>query len=658
MAIAIQQPAVVITRDITTSQELSDAISAPGSEPLMGPIRIEGSDLTSLERAKVITRDFITQALTVVLGLESGSQLRASAEVRGLDRSEIPYIEFSYELPLAGRMIGKLAEGGLLRADKLSDGTIVVDLNYGGLSYFYSQAASSIEELAVARPSGDTFIKEADGTVFLVSSYGAERLVGGKPVIVTTDRKQKPVSTLSEGAVVVQMKGGTSGASFIQPPHAAEKIAELLQNNDSLRDHLVATGHWTARMVLSGPSGSATHSVLASGTPQRNGARNNNMETDVATVVGGNNRFALDLYARLRTEQSGNLFFSPSSISTALAMTYAGARGDTESEMAKVLHFTLPQDKLHPGFASLNKTLDGNGEKRGYRLHGANRLWGQQGYGFLPEFLTITRTHYDAELAEVDFVRETEQARQQINTWVEKQTQDKIKDLIPPGIIDALTRLVLTNAIYFKGDWTKPFDNKVTKDASFQVTSQQRTDVPMMHQQGDFRYWAGDGLKILELPYGRGELSMLVLLPDETEGLPDLEARLTAENLGRWLMDVREQPVRVFLPQFKLTSQFRLDDTLKAMGMPLAFSFFGADFSGMTVTRDLFIWAVIHQAFVDVNEEGTEAAAATAVIMSLRGLAITRQPAEFRADHPFVFLIRDNRTGSILFLGRLMNPKE
>lgn len=655
MAIAIQQPAVVITRDITTSQELSDAISAPGSEPLMGPIRIEGSDLTSLERAKVITRDFITQALTVVLGLESGSQLRASAEVRGLDRSEIPYIEFSYELPLAGRMIGKLAEGGLLRADKLSDGTIVVDLNYGGLSYFYSQAASSIEELAVARPSGDTFIKEADGTVFLVSSYGAERLVGGKPVIVTTDRKQKPVSTLSEGAVVVQMKGGTSGASFIQPPHAAEKIAELLQNNDSLRDHLVATGHWTARMVLSGPSGSATHSVLASGTPQRNGARNNNMETDVATVVGGNNRFALDLYARLRTEQSGNLFFSPSSISTALAMTYAGARGDTESEMAKVLHFTLPQDKLHPGFASLNKTLDGNGEKRGYRLHGANRLWGQQGYGFLPEFLTTTRTHYDAELAEVDFVRQTEQARKQINTWVEERTQGKIKELITPDILDASTCLVLTNAIYFKGDWTKPFDNKVTKDAPFQITSQQRTDVPMMHQQGDFRYWAGDGLKILELPYGRGDLSMLVLLPAETGGLPDLEARLTSENLCRWLMNVREQPVRVFLPRFKLTSQFRLNDTLKAMGMLLAFG--RADFSGMNGKRELFISAVIHKAFVDVNEEGTEAAAATAVIMS-RGLAIPRQPAEFRADHPFVFLIRDNRTGSILFLGRLMNPTE
>jgi len=464
----------------SSSQRITDSISPPVTERLFDPIRIDESDMASLERAKKITRDFITKALVVVLGLESGSLLGASAEVRGLDRSVAPYIEFSYK-------------------------------------------------------------------------------------------------------------------------------------------------------------------------------RRNTMETDVASVVGGNERFALDLYARLRTEQSGNLFFSPSSISTALAMTYAGARGDTESEMAKVLHFTLSQDKLHPGFASLNKTLDGNGEKRGYRLHGANRLWGQQGYSFLPEFLTITRTHYDAELAEVDFARQTEQARQQINTWVEERTQGKIKDLIPPGIVTPLTCLVLTNAIYFKGDWTKPFDNKVTKDAPFQITSQQRTDVPMMQQQGDFRYWAGDGLKILELPYGRGDLSMLVLLPAETGGLPDLEARLTSENLCRWLMNVREQPVRVFLPRFKLTSQFRLDDTLKAMGMLLAFG--RADFSGMTGKPDLFISAVIHKAFVDVNEEGTEAAAATAVIMK-RGLAIPRQPAEFRADHPFVFLIRHNRTGSILFLGRLMNPKQ
>jgi len=371
----------------------------------------------------------------------------------------------------------------------------------------------------------------------------------------------------------------------------------------------------------------------------------------VASVVGGNNRFALDLYARLRNEQSGNLFFSPSSISTALAMTYAGARGDTESEMAKVLHFNLPQDKLHPGFASLNKTLNGNGEKGGYLLLGANRLWGQQGSGFLPEFLTITRTRYDAELAEVDFVRQTEQARKQINTWVEERTQGKIKELITPDILDALTCLVLTNAIYFKGDWTKPFDNKVTKDAPFQITSQQRTNVPMMHQQGDFRYWAGDGLKILELPYGRGHLSMLVLLPDETGGLHDLEARLTSGNLSQWLMNVREQPVRVFLPRFKLSSQFRLKNALNAMGMLLAFSG-RADFSAMNGKRDLFISAVIHKVLVDVNEEGTEAAAASAVIMT-RSI-----PEEFRADHPFVLLIRDNRTGSILFLGRLMNPRE
>ena len=201
----------------------------------------------------------------------------------------------------------------------------------------------------------------------------------------------------------------------------------------------------------------------------------------------------------------------------------------------------------------------------------ANRLWGQQGFHFLPGFLATTRAHYGAEFAQVDFVRQTEPARQQINTWVEEQTQGKIRDLIAPGVLDALTRLVLTNAIYFKGDWTGPFENKVTQEAPFRITSQQRIDVPMMYQQGDFRYWAGDGLKVLELPYGKGDLSMLVLLPAEIEGLPALEARLTPENLSRWLVDAREQPVLVFLPRFKLTSQFRLADSLKAMGMPQAF---------------------------------------------------------------------------------------
>ena len=379
------------------------------------------------------------------------------------------------------------------------------------------------------------------------------------------------------------------------------------------------------------------------------------MSTDVRTVVEGNNRFALDLYARLRTGQSDNLFFSPGSLSTALAMTYAGARGQTADQMAQVLHFPLPQEKLHPAFGDLRRTWDFKGNERGYRLSVANRLWGQEGFDFLPGFLALTREHYGAELAQVDFSRQTEAARRRINAWVEEQTQGKIQDLIPKGVLDAMTRLVLTNAIYFKGDWTEPFRKEATQVAPFHISARQQTDVPLMYQKDEFRYWAGDGQKVLELPYGKGDLAMLILLPDEIEGLSALEANLTTDNLSRWQSGLRKQDVRIYLPRYKLTSQFQLGDVLKAMGMVRAFTPREADLLGMSSEQELFLSAVIHKAFVDVNEEGTEAAAATAV--GVKAALAIRQPMVFRADHPFVFLIRDNRTGSILFLGRLVNPR-
>jgi serpin B len=412
-----------------------------------------------------------------------------------------------------------------------------------------------------------------------------------------------------------------------------------------------------AALAISGLGGFVTHTVMADQPPRRIEGRGARMGTDVSAVVEGNNRFALDLYARLRADQPGNLFFSPGSLSTALAMTYAGARGETASQMAKVLHFTLPQEKLHPAFASLNRTWNPDGNGRGFRLSVANRLWGQEGFHFLPEFLAITREDYGAELAQVDLMGQTEKARQQINAWVEEQTQGKIRDLIPPGALDSLSRLVLTNAIYFKGDWTKPFDKGDTKDAPFHVTTRQKFDVPMMYQESRFPFWAGESLKILELPYGTGDLSIMVLLPDEIEGLAKLEARLTDDNLTRWLSGLRREKVRVYLPRFKLTSQFQLASTLKNLGMTLAFLSDEADFSGMDGKQDLFISAVLHKAFVDVNEEGTEAAAATGIVVGATAVLIPKEPPVFRADHPFVFLIRDNRTESILFLGRLVNPQ-
>jgi serpin B len=389
--------------------------------------------------------------------------------------------------------------------------------------------------------------------------------------------------------------------------------------------------------------------VAAVNSPKESSAQETG---DESAVVEGNNQFALDLYAKLRGEKADNLFFSPYSISTALAMTYAGATGETEKEMAEVLHFLVPQDRLPLGFASMMARL--HSEKEGNQLRIANRLWGQQSYHFLPEFLRVTREDYGAELALQDFVTKTEEARKTINAWVEKQTEEKIKDLIPPGVLDQMTRLVLTNAIYFKGKWANQFDKKATEEAPFKLTPGEAVSVPMMHRKDSFKYGMTDDAQILELPYVGDELSMLIVLPKAVDGLADLEKRLTPANLGKWLSELRKKEVNVYLPRFTMTSQFQMNEVLKSMGMSSAFAPDAANFSGMDGKRDLFISAVIHKAFVDVNEEGTEAAAATGVVMRAKRAQIT---PVFRADHPFVFLIRDNKTGAILFMGRVANPK-
>lgn len=382
---------------------------------------------------------------------------------------------------------------------------------------------------------------------------------------------------------------------------------------------------------------------------------------DIDTIITGNTEFACDLYARLKNdpkikEKGRNLFFSPYSISTALAMTYAGARGNTETQMAEVLHFTLAQDRLHPAFTSLERQLNAVGQEGTYQLSVANALWGQKGFRFLPEFLHLTEKNYAAALKQVDFINQTEKARKTINHWVEKKTNNKIKDLIKPDILDSLTRLVLTNAIYFKGYWEIQFEKNATENAPFVISPEKRADVPMMHLTDDFKYWGDENLQILELPYKGNDLSMIVFLPRTVEGFESFEKSLTLKNLNNWLPKLRKQKVRVFLPRFKTTSEFNLNKMLIALGMPDAFDLPLADFSGMTGEKNLFIAHVLHKAFVEVNEEGTEAAAATAVIMGLKA-APAAPPPLFRADHPFIFFIKDNNSGSILFLGRLTNPK-
>jgi serpin B len=369
----------------------------------------------------------------------------------------------------------------------------------------------------------------------------------------------------------------------------------------------------------------------------------------VQALADANNAFALDLYGRLQATE-GNLFYSPYSVTSALAMTYAGARGQTASEMAEVLHFTLPPGRLHPACADLKLQIETGEPDNSCQFSVANALWAQQGLPILDEFRELTQDHYGAGLRELDFLAATEQARQTINAWVEQQTRNKIRELLKRGDVGPATGLVLTNAIYFKGLWQAQFDPTQTQEAPFTIEPDRQVQVPMMQQSAEFAIGHGEGVQLLELPYVDEDLAMVVLLPREQDGLPLLERSLTAENLDKWLSTLRQRKVLVYLPRFELTERFDLSELLRAMGMPAAFSG-RADFSGITGTRDLFISKVLHKAFVSVDEEGTEAAAATGVVMKRTAL-----PPTFRADHPFLFLIRHRPTGAILFIGRVIDP--
>ena len=379
-------------------------------------------------------------------------------------------------------------------------------------------------------------------------------------------------------------------------------------------------------------------------------------QTDEETLVRDNSAFAMDLYQKLRASD-GNLFFSPYSISTALAMTYGGARGNTEKQMAQTLRFSLTQNNLHAAFAQIESRFNKVQETGNVTLSVANSLWPQKDYNFLDEYLSLTKKYYGVSINYVDYKRAREAAREMINEWVEDKTQDRIKDLIQPGILDALTRLVLVNAIYFKGDWESQFEASQTKDSPFHVSPERSVRAPMMKQKNRFGYAEIGNLQILELPYVGNELSLIVLLPQRIDGLDQIESNISTENLQRWKRELHKTDVLVFLPKFKMTSMFRLDKTLMSMGMVDAFSDSKANFAGMDGRPDwLYIGAVLHKAFVAVDEEGTEAAAATAVVMKARGMP--KPPPVFRADHPFLFLIQEKGTGSILFMGRTVDPTE
>jgi|UniRef100_A0A250YH05 serpin B len=372
-----------------------------------------------------------------------------------------------------------------------------------------------------------------------------------------------------------------------------------------------------------------------------------------------NTLFALDLFLALNENNpTGNIFISPFSISSAMAMVFLGTKGNSAAQLSKAFHFDAVED-IHSRFQSLNAQMNKQGAP--YILKLANRLYGEKTYNFLPEFLDSTQKMYGADLASVDFQHASEDARKAINQWVKGQTEGKIPELLAAGVVDSMTKLVLVNAIYFKGNWEEKFMKEETTNAPFRLNKKDTKTVKMMYQKKKFPFGYIQDLKcrVLELPYKGKELSMIILLPDDIEdestGLEKIEKQLTLEKLREWTkpenLDTIE--VNVKLPRFKLEESYVLNSDLARLGIQDLFNSSKADLSGMSGARDIFISKIIHKSFVEVNEEGTEAAAATAGIATFSMLA---HEEDFTADHPFLFFIQHKPTANILFLGRLSSP--
>jgi serpin B len=393
----------------------------------------------------------------------------------------------------------------------------------------------------------------------------------------------------------------------------------------------------------------------------------------VPDLVAGNTAFALDLYAAVRRSDAlvppaGNLLFSPYSLSQALAMTYAGADGETAAQMADVLTFTLPQPALHAALSALNGDLvargnaqedSGTGEAaRSLRI--ANALWGEQTYPFNREYMALLARYYGAGLHEADFINASEETRQEINAWVAEQTEDRIRDIVPKGAINSGTRLVLANGIYFYGGWETAFEPDATRDGDFFLREGATAIVPFMVQEVELPYARGDGFQVVELPYAESGFALTVILPD-AGSFDAVEAGLDVQMLTMAIGHLDPTEVWVYLPKFEFEfGTISLKQTLQAMGMTDAFDE-RADFTGMqeegTPPEPLGIGDVLHKAFISVDEHGTEAAAATVVLMSPVAAPPSEEPIEVRIDRPFIFAIRDMRTGTVLFLGRVMDPR-
>ncbi|MCX5782276.1 MAG: serpin family protein [Elusimicrobia bacterium] len=376
---------------------------------------------------------------------------------------------------------------------------------------------------------------------------------------------------------------------------------------------------------------------------------------DIRSLVKRNNSFAVKLFAKLQEGATNeNIFLSPYSISTAFSIMYAGASSDTARQIAETFNFSSDTEKLCATFCSLQNNLNSIQKEKNVELSIANGIWAQRDFRFNVNFLYLVSQDYGSELALSDF-RKPEIPRSEINEWVDKKTKSKIKEMIPEGVLSDQTKMVLINAIYFKGSWDKKFIKNSTKIDKFWISTSTCVDVKMMYQKNNFSYQEKEDVQVIELPYSGNDLSMIILLPKEIDGIEKIEKDLTLEKLYRFTQGLWDQEVKVFFPKFKFSSDVDLKKLLEKMGVTYAFSSL-ADFSLMTDDKDLFISDAIHKAFVEVDEEGTEAGASTAVVVNLTSARIEKKIPEFRADRPFLFFIKDNESGSILFLGKFMNP--
>jgi serpin B len=390
----------------------------------------------------------------------------------------------------------------------------------------------------------------------------------------------------------------------------------------------------------------------------RNADAENGPPAHTTFVSEGNNRLAIDLYANL-AKSDGNLFMSPYSVSVSLAMTYTGARGNTAAEMREVMYVTVDDDQLLTGFEWIINNTNRRGSAGDFRLAVANSLWGQIGVDFTDEFLGDNQRYYGSEIQQVDFASDPETARMIINKWVEEQTENRIRDLIYEGLLTPTTRLVLANAIYFKGVWQYQFVEDDTKEGNFTLSDGVQISVPLMQQVETFGYYEQDGFQALSMRYLRSRLRMAVFLPRKTGGIKNFEQSITYDNLDLWLRSLESslERVDVTFPRFKVADSFSLSQTLQSLGMADAFDETQADFSGMTGNRNFCVDEIVHKTFIDVDEVGTEAAASTAAAIKMTMAPNeTGEPVVFRADHPFFFVIEDPETKTVLFMGRVSNP--